>query len=493
MTASEIEDVEMKSETEEKKEEKEVEKKDPNLLSVEDIREHCKLIKKSVESKEPRFVLRVLRSLPATRKKINNVVLRTLLRGFFTYSEEERENLMKYVENAPDLDGVPASMRGKNAANPLIPEVDTYLSLLVLIYLIDKKEADNAVSCANDLMKKLDSHNRRSMDVISSKCYFYYVRSFEMVGKLADTRTILHNRLRTATLRNDFEGQAVLINCLLRNYLHYNLYNQADKLVLKSTFPEQASNNEWARYYYYLGRIKAMQLDYSEAHKHLLQSSRKAPQNSAAGFKQHVAKLSVTVELLLGNIPERQTFLAPLVKRALGPYLQLTQAVKSGDLIRFGEVLENFGDQFDADHTYTLILRLHHNVVKTAVRTISLAYSRITFADVAKKLLLDSPEDAEFIVAKAIRDGVIEAVLDHENGWMQSKDTSDVYSTKEPQIAFNQRIEFCLDLHNHSVKAMRFPPKSYNKDLESAEDRREREAQDLELAKEMAEDDDDAY
>ena len=43
------------------------------------------------------------------------------------------------------------------------------------------------------------------------------------------------------------------------------------------------------------------------------------------------------------------------------------------------------------------------------------------------------------------------------------------------------------------VRAMRFPPKSYNKELESAEERREREAQDLELAKEMAEDDDDAY
>jgi len=48
-------------------------------------------------------------------------------------------------------------------------------------------------------------------------------------------------------------------------------------LVLKSTFPDQASNNEWARYYYYLGRIKALQLDYTEAHKHLLQSARKAP------------------------------------------------------------------------------------------------------------------------------------------------------------------------------------------------------------------------
>jgi 26S proteasome regulatory subunit N3 len=310
---------------------------------------------------------------------------------------------------------------------------------------------------------------------------------------LAESRTLLHSCLRTATLRNDFEGQAVLINCLLRNYLHYNLYNQADKLVLKATFPEQASNNEWARYYYYLGRIKAMQLDYSEAHKHLLQSARKAPQSSAAGFKQHVAKLSATVDLLLGNIPERQTFLAPELKEALAPYLLLTQAVKSGDVARFADVVKQNGEKFQQDHTFTLIMRLHHNVVKTAVRTISLAYSRITFADIASKLLLDSPEDAEFIVAKAIRDGVIEAVLDHDSGTMSSKDTSDVYATREPQIAFNQRIEFCLELHNHSVKAMRFPPKSYNKELESAEDRREREAQDLELAKEMAEDDDDAY
>merc|ERR1711862_946768 len=74
------------------------------------------------------------------------------------------------------------------------------------------------------------------------------------------------------------------------------------------------------------------------------------------------------------------------------------------------------------------------------------------------------------------------AVLDHENGWMQSKEISDIYCTREPQLAFHQRIQFCLDLHNHSVKAMRFPPKNYNQDLESAEDRREREAQDFLVA-----------
>lgn len=32
--------------------------------------------------------------------------------------------------------------------------------------------------------------------------------------------------LRTTTLRHNEEGQACLINLLLRNYLHYNLYDQ---------------------------------------------------------------------------------------------------------------------------------------------------------------------------------------------------------------------------------------------------------------------------
>ena len=44
-----VEDVEMKDESE-----KVEEKKDPDLLTVEDIREHCKLIRRSVETKEPR-------------------------------------------------------------------------------------------------------------------------------------------------------------------------------------------------------------------------------------------------------------------------------------------------------------------------------------------------------------------------------------------------------------------------------------------------------
>ena len=44
----------------------------------------------------------------------------------------------------------------------------------------------------------------------------------------------MHARLRTATLRHDTDGQATLLNLLLRNYLHYSLYDQAVQSALRT-------------------------------------------------------------------------------------------------------------------------------------------------------------------------------------------------------------------------------------------------------------------
>jgi 26S proteasome regulatory subunit N3 len=158
-------------------------------------------------------------------------------------------------------------------------------------------------------------------------------------------------------LKNDYEATAVLINVLLRSYLQFNLYDQALKLVSKSTFPPQASNNEWARYLFYCGRIRATQLEYTEAHGFLIQALRKAPQNEAVGFKQIVQKFAIVVELLLGEIPDKATFRQPQLKKALQPYFQLTQAVRTGNLARFNEVVEKFSDKFIKENTWTLIIR----------------------------------------------------------------------------------------------------------------------------------------
>lgn len=171
------------------------------------------------------------------------------------------------------------------------------------------------------------------------------------------------------------------------------------------------------------------------------------------------------------------------------------QAVRIGDLELFRNVADKFAATFRADGTHNLIVRLRHNVIRTGLRNISISYSRISLADVAQKLRLNSSTpiaDAESIVAKAIRDGAIDATLEHGNGWMVSKETGDIYSTTEPQVAFDSRIAFCLNLHNEAIRALRFPQKT-NDGKESAEKRRERQQQEQELAKHIEEDDDDDF
>lgn len=59
-------------------------------------------------------------------------------------------------------------------------------------------------------------------------------------------------------------------------------------------------------------------------------------------------------------------------------------------------------------------------MIKFGLKKINIAYSRISLSDIQKKLSLESVEETEQIVAKAIRDGVIEAKIDHDNMWMQS-------------------------------------------------------------------------
>ncbi|CAN0494825.1 unnamed protein product, partial [Laminaria digitata] len=49
-----------------------------------------------------------------------------------------------------------------------------------------------------------------------------------------------------------------------------------------------------------MGRIHALQLDYTDAYTKLMQSSRKAPQNTAMAFQRAAQKLIIIVQVPLG-------------------------------------------------------------------------------------------------------------------------------------------------------------------------------------------------
>ncbi|CRK41484.1 hypothetical protein BN1708_001808 [Verticillium longisporum] len=488
-------------------------KVDPVVQAVADIKSNFALLDRAVALFDARFSLRALRSISTIRKRLTpDVIAQAIVETFpatVTSGNAAKQLLIAIgreslplgqssaseMEVDSDVSKAATKNGSKKEVKEIIPEVDLFLGILIQVHLFDTKQFQRGADFSKYLSDRIQSLNRRTLDSLSAKVYFYYSLFCEHLNPqppspqspVVAIRPTLLAALRTAVLRKDIDTQASVIVLLLRNYLLTSHISQADLLVSHTQFPENAVNNQVARFLYYLGRIRAVQLRYTEAHEHLTAATRKAPSSAcAAGFSATATKLLLVVELLMGDIPERSTFRQPTLELALQPYFLLVQAVRVGNLEDFETIIADHADVFRRDGTYTLILRLRQNVIKTGIRMMSLSYSRISLRDICIRLHLGSEESAEYIVAKAIRDGVIEATLDREHGFMKSKEIGDVYATREPGEAFHDRIRACLALHDESVKAMRFPMNQHRLELKNAQEARERE---MEMAKEIQEGD----
>lgn len=437
-----------------------------NLLHI-DIKTNFTLLERAVAHFDPRFTLRVLRSISSMRKHITADVISEVIVETYPPSSLTASFLLDAIDRSGAFESAVASSKvevdseKKPAPKEILPEIDTYLSILAQIYLYDQKDVQKGAKFSTELIERLRTLNRRTLDSLSARVYFYYSLFFELIAPLPPSpaatvtsiRQPLLAALRTAVLRKDTDTQATVMTLLLRNYLSTSHISQADLLISHNQFPASASNNQIARYLYYLGRIRAIQLQYTDAHGHLIGATRKSPTSHIArGFYQASHKLLVVVELLMGDIPDRAIFRQAALERSMHPYFLLAQSVSVGDLDGFLNIVNTHTATFRKDGTFTLILRLRQNVIKTGIRMMSLSYSRISLRDICLRLGLDSEESAEYIVAKAIRDGVIEASLDHEQGYMKSKEVGDIYATREPGEVFHERIRACLGLHDESVK-----------------------------------------
>lgn len=441
------------------------------------------LLERAVTQFDARFTLRVLRSISSIRKQLSPDLLIQIITETYIPTNPATKTFLAVLgrEEAPfpeapsemDVDSsvkerFHSSSKHSIASKEVLPEVDFYLSILIQIHLYDTKSIELGAKFSSNLIARLRTLNRRTLDALAARVYFYYSLFFEQLTPLPPSpsasvvsiRQNLLQALRTSVLRKDQDIQATVTTLLLRNYLSTSHISQADLLISHTDFPSAASNNQIARYLYYLGRIRAIQLAYTEAHDHLISATRKSPSTpSSGGFYQASSKLLVVVELLMGDIPDRAIFRQPSIEHAMKPYLSLVQAVRVGKIDGFLNVVQTHNAVFRRDGTYTLILRLRQNVIKTGIRMMSLSYAKISLRDICMKLDLESEESAEYIVAKSIRDGVIEATLDHEHGFMKSKEGGDVYATREPGEAFHDRIRACLNLHDESVKVRETSPK----------------------------------
>ena len=320
---------------------------------------------------------------------------------------------------------------------------------------------------------------------------FYHSLAHERHGELSDARGPLLAMHRQAALRHDEIGQETILNLLLR-LPALRAYDQAEKLRARAQLPASRSNQQQCRYLYHLGRIRAIQLEYSDAkelpHPGAPQGARDGARFRAGGFQW-----IVVVRLLLGDIPGKRDLVAggAATRDALVPYLELTQAVRLGDLEKFRAVTETRGAAFARDKTTNLIARLRRNVLWARRSSTPAWRTRPSPWTTWRPSSGSRPETTSnawwprrfateaWTPSSITRRGACEA-------WRR---LGGRYSTREPQAAFHARIAFCLDAHNEAVRALRYPPAvKKGKGTDGGVSAKDLDALELELAM----DDDDA-
>ncbi len=336
---------------------------------------------------------------------------------------------------------------------------ELYAWLLLAYFLFKSKNYKDCAHSAELALNLLSADRQlRCLDPLQAKLYFYLSISFERLFNLVELRHKLMVALRKTSLYRDDESNAVIYIWILRCYVLCDNHDLARKFASMTSFPSNANNAQSCRYHYYMARIDAVQTDYEKAREHLILSIRKAPHVDASlGLLQSANKLLVIVQLLLGDLPERSLFSQSKLSRPLQPYFELCQAVRLGDLTRFQKVISDFHANFKADRNDSIINRLHQNVLRAGLKRLNAAYSRISLLDISRKLGLPSVDDAEFVVLKAIKDGVINATVDHAQQFMQSNITENSFYTREPHTDLHLRIQTAQQIYKHSMMAMSYP------------------------------------
>ena len=357
-------------------------------------------------------------------------------------------------------------------------EVYAFIFMIILTKLVDYKEYKEALTSVQNLIQFFKVNESLTINTLKAKAYYYLALITEKLNIQDQIINELQEAYRTACIEMDFISQVTLINCIIRYYLNNKNIEMARSFISKTKYVENISSYEDARYLFYIGKIEAIQMNYSDSYTHLSSSFRKAPEKTGDGFKNLVNKYLILVQLLMGEIPDMKSLMKSNRVRdfkEFEPYLLLLKIVRQGNLEEFKKGIEIYEMNFKRDGTFNLVQRIRQVVIKAGLRKINLSYSRISIKDITEKLKLENEKEAEYIIAKAIRDGVFLATINHEEGYVKSKEINDIYSTFEPQRSYQSRILFLNNIFVESQRSMKYSTQQEQAKKESKETELEEE------------------
>jgi len=203
-------------------------------------------------------------------------------------------------------------------------------------------------------------------------------------------------------------------------------------------------------YYYYGGMIYTALKQYDRA-LYFYETAITTPSMAVSHIMLESYKKFILVSLLVhGKIPSLPKYTSQVVARYIKPlcqhYHDLATSYQTLNPTEVQNVITKHTDTFNRDKNMGLVKQCVTALYKKNIQRLTKTFLTLSLADMANRVQLSSPQDAEKYVLHMIEDGEIFATINQKDGMVSFHDNPEKFNNVSMLLRLDREMSACISL-----------------------------------------------
>jgi len=203
-------------------------------------------------------------------------------------------------------------------------------------------------------------------------------------------------------------------------------------------------------YYYYGGMIYTALKNYERA-LYFFEMAVTTPSMAVSHIMLEAYKKFILVALILhGKVPNLPKYTSQVVARYIKPlcqhYHDLATVYNSNNPAELRVVVNKHQETYIRDNNMGLVKQCTTSLYKKNIQRLTKTFLTLSLSDMANRVQLSGPKEAEKYVLHMIEDGEIYATINQKDGMVSFHDNPEKYNNVAMLIHLDHEIQKCVEL-----------------------------------------------
>ncbi|XP_052871978.1 COP9 signalosome complex subunit 3 isoform X2 [Anopheles cruzii] len=229
-----------------------------------------------------------------------------------------------------------------------------------------------------------------------------------------------------------------------------------DITAIATTHDNNADTKYFLLYYYYGGMVYCAVKNYERA-LYFFEVAVSTPAMVMSHIMLESYKKYILVSLILhGKVLPIPKYSQVITTRFMKPlshaYHDLSTAYNTSSSEELRTVVNKYRDPFQRDHNMGLVKQVVSSLYKKNIQRLTKTFLTLSLADVASRVQLSGPAEAEKYILNMIKSGEIFATINQKDGMVVFKDDPEQYNNQEMFDRVQTEISLVMDLNKQILQ-----------------------------------------